>query len=374
MKKTLLLVVVLMTLGTFLAGQSITVTSPGTGATWAIGSTHPITWTSSGVGGPVAIKLRLANAPDAPPVLDIVASTDNDGSYSWTIPSSVAAGSYLVRVRTVSDSPLVYDDGDNFQIVSALPPPPPPLPSLRILEPNGGENWPPNTAHAIRWSAVNVQGKVRLELVYHQGQMLGVIAENLDAASGQYNWQAGKYGNDQNAPSGDDYSYHVRVRSQNDAGIYDQGDQPFSIKRLMILQVPHEAIPLALKKPDLVVCAEAMVVTPLNVPGTLHVYVRNVGKGTAKAPFKVKFSIVAHDSKTVTVNADLPAGETRFVGELSAQGSGVAGFKTWAKVDNDEEVDEKDENNNRFEGWFHCRSVEQGSSGPVTCSDGSTVQ
>ena len=47
-------------------GQSITVTAPAAGSEWCAGTTQVIAWTSSGVAGPLSIKLRLAGAPDAP--------------------------------------------------------------------------------------------------------------------------------------------------------------------------------------------------------------------------------------------------------------------------------------------------------------------
>jgi hypothetical protein len=110
----------ILAMGFALGGQSITVTAPAAGSEWLAGSSHAITWTSSRVAGPLSIKLRRAGAPDAPPVLDIAASTENDGTFSWTIPSSLAAGSYLVRVRTVSESPLVYGDSADFRIAVAM--------------------------------------------------------------------------------------------------------------------------------------------------------------------------------------------------------------------------------------------------------------
>jgi hypothetical protein len=121
MKKAFFFISLILLFLAPLAAQSITVTSPAAGAQWCQGTGYAITWTSAGVSGPVAIKLRLANAPDAPPVLDIVASTGNAGTYTWPVPASVPAGSYVVRVRTVSDSPLVYDDSDAFTIKACAP-------------------------------------------------------------------------------------------------------------------------------------------------------------------------------------------------------------------------------------------------------------
>jgi hypothetical protein len=113
----------------WLAGQTITVTAPAAGATWCLGGAVTINWNAPGVGGPISIKLRRAGAPDAPPVLDIAAATANSGSCAWTIPASLPPGSYLVRVRTVSDAPLVYGDSGDFTIAACGAPPPAPPPA-----------------------------------------------------------------------------------------------------------------------------------------------------------------------------------------------------------------------------------------------------
>lgn len=371
MKRNLALILVLAVSGLCLAAQSITVSSPTAGSTWSIGSTCPIVWTSSGVTGPLSIRLRIADQPTAEAVLVIAAGAAESGSYSWTIPDSVPPGTYRVRVRTTAMNPAVSGDSGIFQIVPSLPPPPPPA-SLTILEPSAGsgEVLALGAEQPIRWQAVSISGKVRLELVYHQGQMLGIIAQDLPAADGHFNWKAGKYGDGRYAPSDGDEKYHVRVRSQDNPAISGQSEPPFGLafKRTLVKNLAHYL------KPDLVACAESPVVTPLNVPGTTHFYIKNIGRGKARAPFKVLFSIVAHCNKTVTINADLAPGETRLVGECSAQGSGVAQFKTYVQADCDGQVDESREDNNRFEGWFSCRNQEQGSTGPVTCSDGSPGQ
>jgi hypothetical protein len=84
-----------------LPGQSITVTSPREGETLAFGQVCMITWTSSGnLPDKVIIRLRRAGSPASEPaVLTIAAETANDGSFSWAVPASLAAGSYFVRIK-----------------------------------------------------------------------------------------------------------------------------------------------------------------------------------------------------------------------------------------------------------------------------------
>jgi hypothetical protein len=103
-----------------LNAQSITVTSPTTGNTWYLGSTHTITWTKSGtMPANVAVRLRRAGAPETElAVVNITDSTANDGSLSWSIPASVPAGNYFIRVRT--SSPDVIGNSGTFSIAPVL--------------------------------------------------------------------------------------------------------------------------------------------------------------------------------------------------------------------------------------------------------------
>jgi Kre9/KNH-like N-terminal Ig-like domain len=102
----------------FLAGigsaQTITVTQPGAGVIWNIGGTYVIQWTPTGPTQP-AVKIMLWQGSTN--VLDIVASTPNNGSYSWTIPAAVAPGSYKVRVRAIGANTLGI--GAAFNIAGA---------------------------------------------------------------------------------------------------------------------------------------------------------------------------------------------------------------------------------------------------------------
>ncbi|HPG39242.1 MAG TPA: dockerin type I domain-containing protein [bacterium] len=80
---------------------TITVTSPNGGETWAATSVQNITWTSTGTIANVAIFYSVDNGTNW---TSIVASTPNDGSYSWTLPSGSTAQA-LVKVQDTDTVP-----------------------------------------------------------------------------------------------------------------------------------------------------------------------------------------------------------------------------------------------------------------------------
>jgi len=94
-------------------GGTITVTSPNGGESWAHGTTHPVTWTYTGSPG-ANVKIELLKAGAS--VGTAVASTPNDGSFSWTISSTRPAGTdYKIRVSSTTTS-ATDTSNNNFNI------------------------------------------------------------------------------------------------------------------------------------------------------------------------------------------------------------------------------------------------------------------
>ncbi|MFW9880336.1 MAG: Ser-Thr-rich GPI-anchored membrane family protein, partial [Candidatus Thorarchaeota archaeon] len=94
--------------------DTITVTTPEGTDSWETGSTHSITWTSTGSIANVKIELYKGGVLER----EIVASTDNDGSFDWVIPTDIIDGTdYQIRISDVSDS-ATYDDSDNFTLTT----------------------------------------------------------------------------------------------------------------------------------------------------------------------------------------------------------------------------------------------------------------
>jgi hypothetical protein len=94
--------------------QTITVTQPSAGAVWKKGEARTIQWTKQGsTGANVRIVLKVPNQAEA--ILVIADPAPNSGSFAWTVPETVAADTYIIRVRSKTNN-QVTDDSDQFQI------------------------------------------------------------------------------------------------------------------------------------------------------------------------------------------------------------------------------------------------------------------
>jgi len=92
--------------------QSVTVTNPNGGETWQAGTTHNITWVSTGIEGNVSIELFQTGAP----VLSIGEAPVSAGTFSWAIPTSITpAADYKIRITSngVSD-----DSDEEFSVIA----------------------------------------------------------------------------------------------------------------------------------------------------------------------------------------------------------------------------------------------------------------
>ncbi|MEN8222856.1 MAG: Ser-Thr-rich GPI-anchored membrane family protein [Acidobacteriota bacterium] len=87
----------------------ISVTGPGEGGNWNVGSPRMIYWRKD---GPMAenVKIELLNHTGSALIRTITANTANDGSEHWVVPRDHAAGRYIMRVKTV-DNEVTGDSG-----------------------------------------------------------------------------------------------------------------------------------------------------------------------------------------------------------------------------------------------------------------------
>jgi len=157
-------------------GQSLTLTSPNGGESWLAGSTHAITWNSSGFTGTIALDYSL----DAGATWTaITGSATNSGTYSWTLPATTSANA-RVRVRDASDSnPLDASDA-NFTIA-------PQTESITLLTPNGGESWEINAARNITWSSTGAIANVRIFYSADAGTNWSLVVTSTPN-DGSYTW------------------------------------------------------------------------------------------------------------------------------------------------------------------------------------------
>ena len=95
------------------------VSLPNGGETWTVGSIHTLTWTGGSTSWP--INVFLVNSTKAQSTT-LATSVANNGSFAWTIPSSVVPASYYIRVACQgcpSGTSGWIDDSDTLFTVSA---------------------------------------------------------------------------------------------------------------------------------------------------------------------------------------------------------------------------------------------------------------
>jgi len=131
---------------TITAPQSIMVLSPNGGESWPGNSAQTITWYSSQVSS-VKIEYTLDNGNSWTTITN---STFSTGTFLWNPVPNTPSNNARIRISDASDGfPSVASDSV-FSIT--------PQPALKIIVPDGGENWMSGTAQTIRWNSL---GKIK---------------------------------------------------------------------------------------------------------------------------------------------------------------------------------------------------------------------
>jgi hypothetical protein len=190
---------------TFSAAGSLTVTSPNGGESWAAGSSHNVTWSSSGVSGNVKLDYSTDGGSNW---IAINANTANDGSEPWTVPNT-ATSQARVRITAVDNSASDSSNA-NFAITGLAA-------SLTVTSPNGGESWTVGSSHNITWNSSNMSGLVKLE--YFDGSVWSVISAGT-TNDGSEPWTA---------PATPSSQARIRTTSVSAPSVLDQSDSVFSV-------------------------------------------------------------------------------------------------------------------------------------------------
>jgi len=189
---------------------TLTVKSPNGGEKWIRGTTHALTWSSSGSPG-AYVKIELMKGGVLNKV--IVSSTANDGSYSWTIPSTQTLGTdYKIRITSTTYSSISDSSNSNFAIV---------IGTLTVTSPNGGESWKRGTVHTITWSkSGSTRSYVKIELL--KGGVVNKVIASSTANDGSYSWTIPS-----TQTAGTDYK--IRITSTTYSSISDSSNSNFYI-------------------------------------------------------------------------------------------------------------------------------------------------
>lgn len=193
---------------------ALTIASPNGGENWPHGSMQNITWTASGVSGNLKITL-WKDGVCVGTIADNVSAGLN--SYPWKVGQYIGGVApvgigYTIRIKE-KDSPVSDDSDAAFSIVG-----------IRVISPNGSENWVHGWSENISWETCGVSGNLRISL-WKDGVSVGIIADDLAPGSSPFPWTVGQYiGGTIPAAAG----YTIRIREKT-SSFCDYSDKSFTI-------------------------------------------------------------------------------------------------------------------------------------------------
>jgi hypothetical protein len=195
--------------------RSLSVTYPYSEATWYQGETYSISWSSTHAGNYVKIDLYQGTSY----ISSITSSTYNDGSYPWTIWSSISPGSlYKIKISSTSYE-TVYDYSSHFSITARY---------LSISSPQENDIWYIGESNRISWTS-DAGGYVSIQ-IYRDGSYYSTISSG-SSNSGSYQWTVPSF-----LPI--DSLYQIKISSKQYSSVFDYSGY-FSIdKRFIEIDIP----------------------------------------------------------------------------------------------------------------------------------------
>jgi hypothetical protein len=186
---------------------TIKISSPNGGETLKIGTKKTITWkTSSDLAGRVRIDLSTDGGATWK---TIIPSTKDDGSEAWKV-TGPPTNQAMIKVMSHLN-PDVYDISDaNFTIAA---------PTIRVISPNGGENWEQGTSKTITWTSTDLVDNVRIDLS-RDGGITWRALKGSTSNDGSFSWKVSGPATNQ---------ARIRVLSKSYPTISDVSDANFTI-------------------------------------------------------------------------------------------------------------------------------------------------
>ena len=191
-----------------ISDKHITVNPPSDGETWDTEDTQTITWDSENAGSNVKIELYKSGSY----VSTITSSTSNDGSHSWTVPSSLTSSLYYKIKITSTTYSIVYDYSDYFSINQLSR-------YIIVTSPSYGETWYKGEIETIIWNSLNAGSNVKI--LYRIDSYYYTIKSST-SNDGSYSWTI---------PSSlsTSSSYKIKISSTSYSNVEDESDY-FSIE------------------------------------------------------------------------------------------------------------------------------------------------
>jgi len=191
----------------------VAVTSPNGGEKWEAGSSQNITWTSDAVQA-VKIEYSVDNGVNW---TTLITSTPSTGFYNWNPISKISSTNCKIRITDVAN--LYSDLSDGVFSIT-------PEAYVKILSPNGAENWLSGNLNEIRWSSVGV-ADVNIDYSINNGASWTTIASSTPS-DGSYSWTVA----DENTEQA-----RIKISDASDGVPSDTSDANFSIYKDKILRL-----------------------------------------------------------------------------------------------------------------------------------------
>jgi hypothetical protein len=199
--------------------NEVTVTSPSAGDNWQAGTSNTITWVANFDDNVFVTLFKGGSFYRL-----ISSSTENDGSFNWTIAFDEIGGSdYQIRIGSLINS-AVSDFSDFFTITAN---------EIMVTSPNGAELWDKDSTYNITW-ADNITGDVKIEL-FEEDNLDGntpIIITNQTSSNGSFLWDVSQ----EVEPS---IEYRVKITMLADEDVFDFSDTSFQFVSELQLIVPN---------------------------------------------------------------------------------------------------------------------------------------
>lgn len=181
------------------SGQSdpTTVTSPTFSDNWLTGSIHNITWDL--IGSFSTVNISLLDESNVF-ISEIASGTDNDGSYTWTVPSNLATNTYQILIYDNIDA-YPYGFSDLFTITYQE--------DIEINRPTFTSIWNNGSTYNIEWNSLGNITQVDICLYNSSGFLENIILGT--ANNGLYAWTIPDH-----LRSGSDYYINISDATDGD--------------------------------------------------------------------------------------------------------------------------------------------------------------
>ncbi len=199
------------------AGTIQLVQPDASGISWAVGTSHLLSWTGFSSSSPVKIELLRGSADT---LYRTIVSSTTGSTYTWDIPdsSSYVGNNFKVRIVSIADTTIADTSAHVFAMTSS-----PTVGSIQLVQPDvAGISWVRGTSHLISWSGFSSTSPVKIELL--RGSSDTLYRTIVSSTTGStYTW---------NIPDSAAYggnNFKVRVVSIADTTIADTSANAFAI-------------------------------------------------------------------------------------------------------------------------------------------------